>query len=58
MNEAMKDPMLLAAISLENEVPPTPTLDLGLPVMNWNPMARLTPEEMDPPPQCVLRIKR
>lgn len=58
MNEALKDPMLLAAISLENEVPTTTTLDLGLPSMNWNPLARLTPEEMDPPPQCVLRIKR
>lgn len=56
MTEAIKDPIVLAAVSLENEGPSP--LDFGPPGMNWNPLGRLTPEEIDPPPQCVLRIKR
>lgn len=56
MSEAKKDPIVLATVSLENEAPPA--LDFGPPSVNWNPLGRLTPEEMDPPPQCVLRIKR
>lgn len=58
MNEPMNPAIVLAAISLENEAPLPPLVDYVPPSVNWNPMARLTPEEMDPPPQCVLRIKR
>ncbi|KAG8290109.1 hypothetical protein J6590_089943 [Homalodisca vitripennis] len=65
MAEETVNALVKAAVSLEDEVSSSldvtfdyyPTALPEVSVMDWNPLAPAPHEDVQPPPQCMLRIK-